>query len=131
MRLAGRYALLADDDDDWRHLAAASLRRAGLQVCEATNGRDLVAQYCELCAGGDGPAVVVSDIQMPVASGIEAAQALREEAPGLPIVLLTGLKDTSTRRLAHAAGATLVLTKPVAPEELRRAVASLIDSIEP
>lgn len=127
MTAGGRYALVADDDDEWRQLAAAVLRRVGLKVCEAADGQELLSQFSRLRADGTNPALVVSDIQMPGATGIEAAAALRGEAPRLPIVLLTGLKDGFTRRCARDAGATLVLTKPVAPEELRRTVQGLLE----
>ncbi len=124
----GRCALVADDDDDWRRLAAASLRRAGLKVYEAADGKELLSRYSELRAGGDDPAVIVSDIQMPGASGIEAAAAVRGASPEVPIVLLTGSRDASTGRLARDAGATLVLRKPVPPDELRRTVQGLLQT---
>jgi CheY-like chemotaxis protein len=127
MNPGGRYALVADDDEDWRQLAASTLRRAGLKVWEAANGQELLSQFSRLRAHGTSPAVVVSDIQMPGATGIEAAAALRGAAPRLPILLLTGLQDHVTRSCARDAGATLVLTKPVAPDELRRTVQGLLE----
>lgn len=108
-----RSALVADDDDDTRTLLAASLRRAGFHVVEASDGEQLLEQYSSLRAQAcTGPTVVVSDIGMPGCDGIAATQALRCDSL-VPIILVTAFSDDETLRMARSAGADIVLCKPV------------------
>jgi CheY-like chemotaxis protein len=109
----GWYALIADDDDDFRLLAARALRRAGFQVCEARDGEELVERFAALRVLTDQHVVVVSDISMPGRDGVTATAVLRNASPGLPIILVTGESSPGILRAAHTAGATLVLAKPV------------------
>jgi DNA-binding response OmpR family regulator len=109
-----RSALLADDDDDTRTLLAASLRRAGFHVFEASDGEQLLEQYSSLRAQAcTGPTVVVSDIGMPGCDGIAATQALRNDSFVPIIILVTAFSDDETLRSARSAGADIVLCKPV------------------
>jgi CheY-like chemotaxis protein len=107
------YALIADDDDDFRSLAARALRRAGFQVCEARDGEELVERYSALRVLTSQHVVVVSDISMPGRDGVSATAHLRHSAPELPILLVTGESSPTVLRAAATAGATLVLAKPV------------------
>jgi CheY-like chemotaxis protein len=109
----GWYALIADDDDDFRALAARALRRAGFQVCEARDGEELVERFSALRALTNQQVVVVSDISMPGRDGVTATAVLRNAAPALPILLVTGESSPTVWRAAETAGATLVLAKPV------------------
>jgi CheY-like chemotaxis protein len=116
------YVLVADDDDDARAFLALVLRRAGLRVCEACDGEELLERYHALqVLSGDG-LIVVSDVGMPGCDGILATGELRKASPELPIVIVTALEDPRTSREAYAAGADLVLIKPVGRETLLDAV---------
>jgi len=109
----GWYALIADDDDDFRLLAARALRRAGFQVCEARDGEELVERFAALRVLTQRHVVVVSDIAMPGRDGVTATAVLRNASPELPIVLVTGESDPMVLRAAKTAGASLVVAKPV------------------
>ncbi|HEY6881508.1 MAG TPA: response regulator [Polyangiales bacterium] len=112
-KLDGWYALVADDDDDFRTLAARALRRAGFQVCEARDGEELVERFAALRVLTDQHVVVVSDIAMPGRDGVTATAVLRNASPELPIVLVTGESSPLIWRAAQSAGASMVLAKPV------------------
>ncbi len=103
-------ALVADDDDDARALMAASLRRAGFEVHELCNGKELVATFA-LQRGAR--TLVVSDIGMPELDGIAATNLLRRQSNSPPILLVTAFGDVTTLRDAKAAGADRVLLKPL------------------
>jgi len=116
------YVLVADDDEDARAFVAAVLRRAGVKVCEACDGEELLERYRALqVLSGDG-LIVVSDVGMPGCDGILATGELRKASPGVPIVIVTGFEDPKTSRDAYAAGADLVLIKPVGRDTLLDAV---------
>jgi two-component system response regulator MprA len=122
------YALVADDDDDWRELIATALRNADMEVLATSDGEQLVSDFMALQARGETPAVVISDVEMPRRGGIEVTAALRSASEDVPIVLLTGLRDPALPSIAESAGASVVLTKPIAPRTLSQRVTALISS---
>ena len=77
-----------------------------------------------------GPDLVLTDLTMPGMTGFELIAALRPLVPAddlLPIIVLTALGDTETKRQALASGATDFLTKPVDRVELGLRVRNLLD----
>jgi CheY-like chemotaxis protein len=123
----GWYALVADDDDDWRSLVAATLRRAGFQVCEACDGEELLERFAALRVLTPKHVVIVSDIAMPGRDGVSATLQLRNASTEVPIVLVTGEGSPFTLHAARQAGATLVMRKPVDRNDLLRAVQSVCE----
>lgn len=101
--------MVVDDDAD----AADSLKRvldeSGFSVLTAYDGLELVAVVRDRC-----PAVVVSDIDMPGTSGIDAARIIRSMRLAMQpwLIALTGAADNSVRRAAYAAGFDHYLAKP-------------------
>ena len=107
------YALVADDDDDFRMLISTALRRAGYQVCEARDGEELIERYAALRVLTTQHLVVVSDIAMPGRDGVAATASLRNASADVPILLVTGERSANILVAARAAGANEVLSKPV------------------
>jgi EAL domain-containing protein (putative c-di-GMP-specific phosphodiesterase class I) len=66
---------------------------------------------------------IVSDIDVPGISGIELLKAVRRSDMHIPVVFVTGCPTVRTAQDAVNFGAIGYLTKPVAPEELKQAVA--------
>lgn len=120
------YALVADDDDDWRTLVASSLRRAGFQVCEANDGEELLQRFRALQSLHCHYLVVVSDVNMPGTDGLTATEALRSASHDVPILIVTANGTPSTLEAAHRAGANRVISKPVPGPELVDAVREVI-----
>jgi CheY-like chemotaxis protein len=71
------------------------------------------------------PAVIVTDIRLPDADGIELLARLRADATtrAIPTIVLTGDASESRRREAEAAGCRAFLVKPCALDVLVREVA--------
>jgi CheY-like chemotaxis protein len=124
------YVLVADDDEDTRGFLAGVLRRAGLQVCEACDGEELLERYKSLQVFAADGLIVVSDVGMPGCDGILATGELRRASPTVPIVIVTAFEDAATSREAYAAGADLVLIKPVRRDTLIDAVRILMQRLE-
>ena len=120
-QLAGAYLLLVEDNDINREFATELLRSEGIEVDEAVNGQDAVAQVQQ----HDYDAVLM-DIQMPVMDGLEAARQIRAlaQTPGherlatLPIIAMTALAMAHDAEQSQAAGMNDYVTKPVAPDRL-------------
>jgi len=68
------------------------------------------------------PHVVLMDIEMPGAGGIELTKALREKHPEVRVVMLTAFSDVERVFAALKAGAVGYLLKNVAPDEIRMTV---------
>ncbi len=66
---------------------------------------------------------IVSDIDVPGMSGIELLKAVRKTNWEIPVVFITGCPSVNTAQDAVNFGAFGYLTKPVTPDELKRAVA--------
>jgi CheY-like chemotaxis protein len=118
--------VVADDSDDAREILVRALRRAGFEVVEARDGRELLATASELSQAGQPLDGVVADIDMPGPDGIEASRRLRHLMPAVPIVLITGLRDERTISRARSAGATAILQRPFESAELTAVLEELI-----
>ena len=115
--------LVVDDEPDQAQGLAEALARPGLRIDVAHGGR----QALRLAAAADY-AVVVSDVRMPDVGGPELYRQLRQRPGGFHgrMVLVTG--DTLDRSLDPlAAEGVVLLEKPLAPAELRRAVAAALE----
>jgi len=108
--IAGAAVLLVEDEESLGDVTAALLMAHGARVLRA-NHADAALRLLDAGADVD---VVLSDIVMPGAlDGVGLARRLRDQRPGLPVVLITGFSNT-----AIADGEFTVLRKPCAPAEL-------------
>jgi signal transduction histidine kinase len=117
--IAGAAVLLVEDEEALGDVTAALLMAHGARVLRASHAE---AAWRLLEAGADVD-VVLCDIVMPGAlDGVALARRLREQRPGLPVVLITGFSDT-----AIGDGEFTVLRKPCAPAALLGALQSALD----
>jgi len=115
--------LVAEDDESFLEAISLLLEQDDRFVVAgcARNGREAVALAEEVA-----PDAVVVDIEMPILDGVEATRRLREAAPDLPIVAVSG-HDYEERVLEiRQAGADDYVRKARLAEELPRALAALL-----
>ena len=107
--------LVADDDEGTRQLLASILGREGYQLVQAQDGEEALA-----AAYRHRPDLILTDIQMPRVSGIELTRRLRSDASmaTVPIILVSGLHETTDKVAGLDAGATDFVTKPFDRAEL-------------
>jgi DNA-binding response OmpR family regulator len=67
---------------------------------------------------------VVLEIQLPVSQGLDTISALRDDFPGLAIVVCSFHADSTSRRAALDRGADAYLAKPLSLPELRAVLRS-------
>jgi CheY-like chemotaxis protein len=65
---------------------------------------------------------VLLDMRMPELDGAAVLCVLRQEAPELPVILVSGLLEPRRREALLAAGARLFLAKPYTDEQLLEAL---------
>jgi CheY-like chemotaxis protein len=107
--------LVVDADDDTRALFGVSLRLAGLEVTEAADGREALT-----FALVEPPALVVTEIALPLVDGYALCEVLRSDAAthAVPIVVVTGEARPAELNRMRSAGADAVLVKPAPPDAL-------------
>jgi len=92
--------LLADDNDDFRSVAARVLEAEFDVVATVGDGQAAIEETARL-----KPNVLVLDVSMPVLNGIEAARQIRAAGDQARIVILTVHEDPDFVRSARQAGA--------------------------
>jgi DNA-binding NarL/FixJ family response regulator len=117
--------LIADDDPTIRLLLRRLLEKeAGCEVCaEASNGLEAIEKVKQI-----DPDLVVMDLSMPVMTGLQAAPAIVEARPLLPMLLIT-VEEVSHElaRVAHSVGYRGVVSKSNGVEVLNGIHALLRD----
>jgi signal transduction histidine kinase len=109
-----RSLLLVEDDAEMRRFLT-SILRGHYHVVEAADGAQGL-----LLAQSERPALIVSDVMMPVMSGLEMLQRLRgaPETADIPVILLTARQEVEARVSGLAVGANDYLGKPFSSREL-------------
>src|SRR5207237_7212928 len=64
------------------------------------------------------PAAVVLDLRLPAMSGRDVCREIKQQAPALPVIVLSAASDVSDKVLLLELGADDYVTKPFSPREL-------------
>ena len=121
--------LLAEDDFEMRSLLAESLRGIGYDVVECPDGRSLVKNidlYWTPFSPKKYIDLVISDIRMPGATGLEILAALQQFEDCPPIILITGFGNRETHELADQYGAAAMFDKPFDVNDLLAEVRDIL-----
>lgn len=116
--------ILAEDDPDQRLALSLALKAAGYRVREARSGQEALALQSERAS-----AILITDIFMPEADGLELIQAFRKDYPQTKIVAISGGGKRTTVDYIESAklmGADATLKKPVEIEMLLQMLGGLI-----
>jgi CheY-like chemotaxis protein len=120
--------LLIDDDDAMRSLLSDAFERRGFEVLGLTDGRAALRYVAALAAGVSSvrrPCVIVSDVYLPGATGIDLLEEAGALQPPIPMVLITSFGDPGVRHQATLLGAAAFLEKPLVVSALVDLVAGL------
>src|SRR5205823_8041089 len=118
-RLSGRV-LLAEDAPDNQVLISTLVRRYGIEVVIAADGRSALNLALESRAQERPFDLILMDMQMPEMDGYQATAELRRAGYDRPIVSLTAHTMSEDRERCLHAGCDDYLTKPVSRDDLRR-----------
>jgi len=118
-----RTILVVEDEKDIRELVRFHMEQEGYAVREADSGEKALAQIAS-----ERPALVVLDLMLPGADGLEVCRRLREvEATrSLPVIVLTAKAAEVDRVLGLELGADDYVTKPFSPRELLARVRAVL-----
>lgn len=112
-----RRILVVDDNPDMRLMLALLLKPAGYDVVVARNGREALDVQRRRPVD-----VVITDLFMPEADGLETVERFRADYPELPLIVVSGGPrggaKTDYLSVARELGARVTLRKPFSAEEL-------------
>src|SRR5690606_23037961 len=115
---------LVEDNVAVRKSAAKLLAALGYQVETAADGVDAL----ETIDSGAGVDLVLTDLSMPRMGGAELANRLRERAPQLPVLFMSGNLEEAELREQIERGHARFLQKPVRLRDLAWAARELLDA---
>jgi len=120
------HVLLAEDSIDNQRLVRLFLRRAGLSLDVAENGRVACEMARAAREAGAPYDVILMDMQMPELDGYAATGQLRNEGHTEPIIAFTAHAMIGERERCLAAGCDDFVTKPIDRGGLLRTLASYL-----
>lgn len=118
--------LLVEDDEFDADMTRTALKGIPLQneIVWLETGKELI-DYLE-AEGTDDIAVVILDLNMPVLTGIEAVEIIRQrEYEAFPIVVLSSSREHPDVRKCYDLGVNSFVTKPVKTQEFQNSVRTL------
>jgi CheY-like chemotaxis protein len=111
--------LVVDDDASVRESMRKVLEDAGYKVALAADGQEAVEQF-----EGGHVDLLLLDIGLPVKNGWDAFERITNEAPVLPIIIITG--QASQHDMAVAAGIGALMEKPLDVTDLLNTMQKLL-----
>lgn len=121
--MADKKALIVDDEFHIVQVVSIKLKNNGFDVLTAENGRQAYDLACQA-----RPDVIITDYQMPVMSGIELIEKIRQNADTahIPVIMLTArgfaVEDDQREKLQVSA----CLNKPFSPREVLQVVEDVL-----
>ncbi|MEH1784395.1 MAG: ATP-binding protein [Nostoc sp.] len=123
--LAGIQILVVDDDNDTRDFHTFVLEQAGARVIAVTSAKEALQVLVE-----SEPDFLLSDIGMPETDGYMLMRQVKvlqaKQARQIPAIALTAYAGEINQQQALESGFQKHLSKPIEPEELVKAIATLI-----
>jgi DNA-binding NtrC family response regulator len=104
--------LVADDEQNLRRVLAALLRREGHDVVQAASGLEAIEHLAHVD-------VVITDLRMPGADGMEVLRTASKNHPHVPVIMITAYGSVGQAVEAIKAGAFDYIEKPFEQESIR------------
>jgi DNA-binding response OmpR family regulator len=117
--------LVVDDEPIVREVVVSYLRREGFRTLEAGDG-DTARELLER----DEPTLVVLDVMLPGADGLELCRWIRARSD-VPVIMLSARGEEADRIVGLDLGADDYVTKPFSPRELAARVRTVLRRTEP
>jgi DNA-binding response OmpR family regulator len=105
--------LVVEDDRAVQKALKRLFEAEGFEVQVSGDGKSALEAYRAAT-----PAAVVLDLRLPAMSGRDVCRALKDQAPALPVIVLSAASDVADKVLLLELGADDYVTKPFSPREL-------------
>ncbi len=116
--------LVAEDEPILIRTIEVRLKKDGHELCLAADGQQAMEKIKEF-----SPDMIITDIMMPYASGLEIISYTRQQEQGkIPIIILSSMGQEDVVLEAFKLGADDYITKPFSPNELSVRVRRLLSA---
>ncbi|MHC4644399.1 MAG: response regulator [Planctomycetota bacterium] len=121
--MSNRKVLVVDDEIHIVHVVAIKLRNNDFEVIAAANGAEAFELACS-----EQPDIIVTDFQMPVMTGLELIERVRnnEATADIPVILLTARSFAIEDEQKETLRISECLSKPFSPKELLRCIEDVL-----
>lgn len=119
-----RKVLVVDDEFHIVQVVAIKLRNNGFEVLTAENGDAAYRLACE-----HNPDIVITDYQMPILSGLELIEKLRQNpaTETTPVIMLTARNFSVDDGQKQTLRISACLSKPFSPREVLQTVDDVLN----
>ena len=117
--------MVVDDEEEVREALKMQLESAHYNVLEAENGEEAI-KVLQSGSNMVNCGLILCDIRMPKVNGLECIAYFREQAPGIPVVAVTGFPDTERAVDLMGKGVKDYWVKPVEKTKLLALVEKMI-----
>jgi len=117
--------MIVEDEEDVREAIKLQLESANYNVLEAENGEEAI-KVLKSESNMINCGLILCDIRMPKVNGLECIAYFRDQAPGIPIVVVTGFPDTEMAVNLMSKGVKDYLVKPVEKAKLLAVVEKMV-----
>jgi CheY-like chemotaxis protein len=114
------HCLVVDDEEEVGEVVADILTTAGHTAVMARSGQEGVDRF-----RAERFDVVFTDLAMPGMTGWQVARAVKDRAPEVPVVMMSGFGVEVAPEDLHTHGVDLVMPKPLQIQDVLRALASI------
>lgn len=111
--------LIVDDEERMRRLFELVLKPVGYQLLLASSGDEAIRMLQEQ----DSIDMIITDLQLGTLSGMDVLEAAHQQAPDVPVLIVTGYGTVKSAVEAMQKGAYDYISKPVDNEELKIVIA--------
>ncbi|MCK4753265.1 MAG: response regulator [Planctomycetes bacterium] len=124
--MAAGKVLVVDDEIHIVHVVTIKLRNNGFEVVSAENGADAFEMACK-----EKPDIIVTDFQMPIMTGLEFVEKLRqnEATEHIPVIMLTARGFAIEDKQKEDLQISEFLSKPFSPKELLRSIEDILHQV--
>ena len=118
-----KKVLVVDDEIHIVHVVAIKLRNSGYDVITAENGSEGWDLVCQ-----EKPDIVITDYQMPVMTGLEMVEKMREnhETKNIPVIMLTARNFDINDQLQKKLSISECIGKPFSPKQILRVIEDIL-----
>jgi two-component system response regulator PilR (NtrC family) len=115
--MADARVLVVDDEKSMRDLLAITLEKQHFEVTVADGGQTAIATLRR-----EPFDVVITDLRMPTADGLQVLRAAKETSPESVVIVITAVGSTETAVEAMKLGAYDYITKPFKLDEINHII---------
>ncbi len=121
------HILLAEDEIHLRYTLSLILRRSGYLVTTVTDGEAALREIQQKNPSSIPVDLLVTDIQMPVLTGLELLEELEEQNINIPTIVITGYGTRDMWFQLFKMGLVNYLEKPFNPRELLELIEDIVE----